>query len=535
MSLKTNRYKKHIRGFVFALAFIILLSACSGGGNTSSTPPEASNPPASSSDENKEPLKISIIAYPASGMMPLNGTKTQKLLEERFNVKFEVLPVDASQPEKFNLYWAQGETADVVMAFGGSYTALVDQGLFREISTEQLYKNMPVWMQKIESLVGDPELVKTLIQYKGKLYSIPFTHGPLMESGIMIARKDWMNKVGIAKQPENLEEFEALLKAFTEDDPDGNNKKDTYGIHGGQRYHFNYVWGAYGLMPKTYTQQNGSITYTSILPQYKEALKLIQKWYKAGYIDPEFVTDDRTQQRNKWSEGKFGILADNAFWMDSTRGENGVLTMLEMKNSAAQFEFLLPFKGPDGNKGSYIDFPTLTGDGTIYFGKDASDEVVAKMMEIKETLASDWELYKQVYFGTEGTDYTTDANGKLKISPDLNIEKINKAGIAQTFSLMPITMDWMKNTMNERDELVHSQGLEQPKVFNGMDFAVSKMNEAQEKKETDVLKIVDEYYINAITGKVDIDATWDSYVESVNKSGLREILAEFESLYKESN
>ncbi|RAV14825.1 DUF3502 domain-containing protein [Paenibacillus contaminans] len=531
MSLKTHTFKKkHVRGSVFALACLLLLSAC--GGESGGTSPEPSSPSASS--EKKEPLKISIIAYPANGLMPLDGTKTQKMLEERFHVKFEVLPVDGSQPEKFNLYWAQGGKADVIMAFGGNYTALIDQGMFREISTEQLYKKMPVWMQKVESLVGDPALVKKLMLYKDKQYAIPFTHGPLMESGIMIARKDWMNKVGISKQPESLAEFEALLKAFTENDPDGNNKKDTYGIHGGQRYNFNYVWGAFGLMPNTFTQRDGKIAYTSVLPQYKEALKLLQKWYKAGYIDPEFVTDDRTQQRNKWSEGKFGILADNGFWMDSARGENGVLKMLEMKNSAAQFQFMSPFQGPDGSKGSFVDFPSITGDGAIYFGKGASDEIVAKMMEIKEALASDWGLYKEAYFGTEGTDYTIDANGKLKISPDLNSEKINKAGIAQTFGLMPITMDWMKNTMNERDEIVHRQGLEQPKVFNGMDFAVSQVNKAQEKKGADVLKIVDEYYINAITGKADIDGTWDKYVENANKAGLSDILAEFQTLYKDN-
>jgi len=524
----TSTYKKKMMNMtVLTSALLLVLSACSDGGNNKSSS-EASNPTAPISNEKQGPMKISIIAYPASGMMPLDGTKTQKLLEERFNVKFEVLPVDSSQPEKFNLYWAQGGTADVVMAFADKYDKLVDQGLLREVNMDQMYEKMPQWMQKIESLVGDPELVKTLIQYNGKLYAIPFTHGPLMESGIMIARKDWMDKVGITKQPENLEEFEAMLKAFTENDPDGNNKKDTYGIHGGQRYNFNYVWGAYGIMPTTYTKQNGKVNYTSIMPEYKEALKLIQKWYKAGYIDPEFVTDDRTQQRNKWSEGKFGILADNAFWMDSARGENGVLKMLEVKNSAAQFEFLQPFKGPNGAAGSYVDFPSLIGDGSIYFGKNASDEVVSKMMEIKEALSSDWELYKQVYFGTEGEDYNIDENGKLKISPNLNIEKINKDGIAQTFGLMPITMDWMKNTMNERDELVHRQGLEQPKVFFGMDFAASKTNEAQLKREADVLKVVEEYYIEAITGKVDIDATWDSYVESVNKSGLSKIVAEFE-------
>ncbi|TBL79048.1 DUF3502 domain-containing protein [Paenibacillus thalictri] len=503
---------------------VLVLSACNAdsAASTQKTPEQKNDPAAL--------VKIDIVAYPQAGFAPVNGTETQKFLEQKFNVKFNVLPVDSGSPEKFNLFWAQGGKADVIMA-RTELNDMIDQGLIKELNTDELYKRMPTWMKKIDSLVGNPELTKRLITYNGKLYSIPFTHGPVMESGVMIARKDWMKNVGIEKAPTNLDEFEQLLKAFTLNDPDKNGKNDTYGIHGGQRYHFNYVWGAYGLMPKTFTLQNGKITYTSILPKYKEALKLISKWYKAGYIDPEFVTDDRTKQRDKWSQGKFGVLADNAFWADSVRGESGVLAMVEAKNKTADFMFLPPFKGPDGLVGSFVDFPSLRADGAVYFGKDASAQVVNKMMEIKEALASDWELYKRVYYGVEGTDYTVESGGKMTVSPKLNAEIITKEGIAQTWGLMPITIDWMSKTMTERDKVVHSMSMEQPKTFNGKDFPVSSTNKALKNKGEDVFKLVDEFYVNAITGKVDIDAAWDKYVDSVNKAGLTDILAEYQTLY----
>ncbi|MBO9607319.1 MAG: hypothetical protein J7639_15260 [Paenibacillaceae bacterium] len=534
------RKKTAIGGMALVLASSVALAACStsdkGATGSSSSPspvsPAAGSPSAKPS-ESKEPLAIDVIVYPQSGFTPINGTEAQKVLEQKFNVKFNVLPVDISSAEKFNLYFAQGGTTDVMLTARPEIDPLLDQGLFREIKMDDLYSKMPTWMKKIDSLVGDPALTKKLMTYNGKVYSIPFTHGPLMESGIMIARKDWMTNVGITKSPTTLDEFEQMLKAFTEGDPDKNGKKDTYGIHGGQRYSFNYVWGAYGFMPKTYTLQNGKVTYTSILPEYKDALKLIAKWYKAGYIDPEFITDDRTKQRNKWSEGKFGVLADNAFWMDSVRGESGVLTMVEAKNPKAEFDFMSPFKGPTGKSGSFIDFPAVRGDASIYFGKKASDQVVAKMMEIKEALASDWELYKRMYYGVEGTDYTTEASGRIAVSPKLNAETITKEGIAHTFALMPITMDWMSKTMSERDKQFHKMSIEQPRTYNGRDFAVSGTNKSLNTKGADMMKVVDEFYFNAITGKVDIDATWDKYVDSVNKAGLSDILAEFTKMYNE--
>jgi len=523
---------------------LTLLAACSTGSKTSEQgSPSPSPKPSAGASSNSEkpadgaatvpekPLKIRMVASSGNGQAPILGTNVQKIMEERFNIEIELLPVNATTAEPYSLFFAQGGSADVYLTPPPDVNKLIDQGLFRKLDVNQLYERMPVWMSKVESLVGDPELAKKLMLYNGELYQIPYTHGPLTESGLFIVRKDWMDKVGITQEPKTLDEFEAMLKAFTEKDPDNNGKNDTYGIHGGQRYNFNYLWGAFGFIPKSYYARDGKVTYTSILPEYKEALKVAQRWYKAGYVDPEFVTDDRTKQRNKWSEGKFGVLADNAFWMDSVRGENGVLAMVELKNSNAEFLFLRPFTGPTGLSGSFVDFPDVRGVASILFGKDASDEVVAKIMEMKEALASDWDLYKRAYYGVEGEHYTVKADGKLEISPTMNND-IGAADGLITYAHMPITLDWMKMTMTERDELAHKQSQEQPTVYNRIDFPTAGANIALTEKGEDILKVVDEYYINAVTGKVDIDATWDAYVQSALKAGLTAVLAEYQKMYE---
>lgn len=525
---KMKKSFKFTRLLAGAILIPAMLVSCTNAPVSSAKP--ASGSASMPADTAKAPLEISIIAFPQAGFTPTNDNETKKMLEEKFNVKLNVVDVDSSSLEKYNLFFAQGGKADVVISYYDETNVLVDQGIFREIKEEDLYSKMPTWMSKLETLVGDKETVKTLSKYNGKNYCIPFTHGPAVESGLMFVRKDWMDKLGITKLPETLTEFEELLRAFSQDDPDGNGKKDTYGMHGGAGWHFNYVWGAYGIMPKTYVENNGKVDYTSIMPQAKEVYKLLNKWYKAGYFDPEFVTDDRTMLRNKWSEGKLGILADNPFWMDSARGANGVLAMLEAKDANAKFEILQPFTGPEGKKGADKGFAMLTGQASIYFGKDVSDEVVYKMMEIKEAIASDWELYKRCYYGEEGKHYTTDASGKITISPTLNAEVITADGIGQTYALMPITLDWMEKTMNERDKAAHSQSLSQATVYSGIAFAATRANQPLAIKGEDVNKIVSEYYINAVTGKVDIDATWDDYVKNVRKAGLDDILADYEAM-----
>ena len=145
------------------LLCLTLLAGCGDSGsapNASGSAPEgeaaqqpggeeASQPEESSAEEQGEALHISIIAYPQSGYTPVDGTETQKYLEERFNVEFEVIPVENFQAEQFNLYFAQGGTADVIMV-SNRPSSMLDQGLFREISWQDILDRMPNWMAKME-------------------------------------------------------------------------------------------------------------------------------------------------------------------------------------------------------------------------------------------------------------------------------------------------------------------------------------------------------------------------------------------------
>ncbi len=231
--------KKWFSCIVFVLMMTMLLTACGSNGETVAA---NDNDVAKTETSGEEPMKIKIITYNQVGYPAIDGTEVQKIVEERFNVDFDVVEMDIFEPEQFNLYFAQGGEADVICTANTGITELIDQGILREISMDDLYDKMPTWMNKIEELVGDAELVKTLSQYNGKNYCIPYTHGPAMESGTMIVRKDWMENVGIDSVA-SIEEFEALLDAFTYGDPDGNGVDDTYGIHGGQEIPFQLYLG----------------------------------------------------------------------------------------------------------------------------------------------------------------------------------------------------------------------------------------------------------------------------------------------------
>lgn len=58
------------------------------------------------------------------------------------------------------------------------------------------------------------------------LYGFPISSG---NGCITYIRKDWLDQLNLS-MPKNYKEYIEVLRAFTNEDPDGNGKNDTYGI-----------------------------------------------------------------------------------------------------------------------------------------------------------------------------------------------------------------------------------------------------------------------------------------------------------------
>jgi putative aldouronate transport system substrate-binding protein len=507
--------------------FAIVLSSCGKGGNPAETTgPEDSTGGESAFAKQLEILWLGVNEFdlPPSETTGEGGIRTK--IEQKFNVKIKPVPVDIFNSEQTNLFWAEGNTADYI--FGSPIPNLVEQELVREITEEMIRKNMPTWMRKVESLVG-AEMVKQQLYYKDKVYYVPSSNYSKVQTYIMAARKDWMDNVGITKTPETLEEFYEMLKKFATEDPDGNDEHDTYGIHGGTWMGFNYVPAAYGIQPNSYYLVDGKIVYTSTTEEYKELLKTLNKWFKEKLIDPEFVTDDRDVQRKKWAEGRFGVLVDHPWWF--AKSTSGNLTdMLAQANPNAEVIYFEAFEGPDGKSGGMQSYPNLHADG-FCFGRNTSDEKVERIMAIMESFAVDWDWYVECYFGEKGKHYNLDKDGKIELIPEINTPEIHaEEGLSGYFAESPLDLDDYKKFTAIADLPPYQIAEKNKMSYTGVAFPVSGVNEAEKTKGTDITTIAQEFYYNAITGNVDIDAEWDNYIKRLNEAGLQEVLAEYEKI-----
>ena len=534
-----------IIAMLLVIGMVVSLAACGGSASSSgAASSEAASSEAASTESKSEAAPASSEAaaeQEPEGDAPLEftiaarnnyqNTMVQQLIEERFNVKMSVEEVYIDDPEEYNLYWATGHSPDVAFNRNMDVTSFARQGLIRSFPIEWLEEYMPTYMEAIYDYmgVGDRELGKARTEAQvcvdGQCYVVPSDSMTNHIGMIMCMRQDWLDAVGVTELPKTIDDLHDILYKFTYDDPDGDGAQDTYGMHGAARnQRFGTVFVSKGFWPFSYyMNDDGSVYYTSTTDVYKDTLKLLASWYAEGIIDPEFITEQRADQRDKWAQGLFGCIIDHPWWFALNTNGN-VQSMLTDVDPNAKLTFVPPLVSEDGKQYVNAWFCECYSDAAVFFGHDCSDEVLIQWLKIMEEMTADKDLYLATYYGVEGEDYTF-VDGKLERNADLMNEdryaetgagQFNNGVIERAYNLEVLTPD--------AEAELYEFSLQYNEIFMDNDFLLPGVSDEVANMVADVETIATEYYANAISGVIDVDATWDSYLADLDSAGLPEIL-----------
>jgi putative aldouronate transport system substrate-binding protein len=477
------------------------------------------------------PMEIDWLCYnQAVGTLANPNSEMKKLLEEKFNVKINLATVNIHDREQWNLYWASGNMPDFANPNVGSteYFRLVDQGILRPIPDGWLDLYMPDWMNNVYMSI-DRETVYKQISKDGNAYIIPYTGGAPAYS--LVLRQDWLDNLGIKTLPKNTNELFEVLKRFTFEDPDGNGRQDTYGLHMCQVWNGDaYMRLEKGVVPHTYIQVNGKVVYTDTTDEYKNYLKFLREWFKAGVVDPESFIDTRNQQRQKFSANRFGAWHESSWWL-ATSTPGNLTDMIQAVVPAAKLVQVDPFPSPDGVQYTIGSLLACNGDGVGVFTVKCTDEKMKKIMEMRNELAKDVKFYLRSYYGVEGRDYDI-VNGLLTPRPDAaRPEYVTEMGLRQTFGITPMPYTITKAAgINSAAEIeIYDQVFRFPAGrSSGNDFLFG-VNQAALDFGTDITTLSNEYMANVCLGFVDIDASFEAFKRSLYDAGLQRIIDEYQA------
>ncbi|MBO9608597.1 MAG: extracellular solute-binding protein [Paenibacillaceae bacterium] len=507
-----------------ALAVVVTatsLAACGSGGSKGASSP---SPSASGSASPKASVKEAPIEITWTGRNPPSSDDNvaQKYLEEKFNVKIKNINLDPTTwRDQLNVKIAAGEIPDVITQDAGLdlMQQWADQGVIASISVDEAKKFMPKYtadMLKIDPNIFDFGL------YKGKYWGLPkvYLEG---KSPFLPAYNDaWMKAVGVTKIPETLQEVEDLLYKFRNNDPDGNGKKDTYGLSGSGKdapvQLFNSVFAAYGIKRRGWNLgADGKVVYGMITEQARQAYKTLAKWYKDGLIDPEFATDDWIRNRANFLGGRTG-MEDSGMWYHYH--ETGPVGS-EWKAKGQTFTIGKGLIGP-GTNGKPMSMASSTiPQAPQMFGAQLmkDDKKRQKVFEILEAIATDDETYLITGNGRKDVDYKIEDGAAVRIGAGTDPVKLAAAsGAGIWFNHVKGNVPTLYKYEYPKSQLDYKE-----KVNGGIEVTKDPINPALLPSTAQVSatlnKLVDEYNIKLIMGETDTDKGFDDFVAQWKKAG----------------
>ncbi|MDF2960350.1 MAG: family 1 extracellular solute-binding protein [Paenibacillus sp.] len=372
---------------VISLGGGAVLAGCSpnSGGGTQAGQAGSKEP------EQKKDISVSI--YDRGSVSPDEGTiennRWTKWINQNgpANVKFVAIPRTKPE-EKINVLYASGSAPDLLFEYSPKVKdPLQQQKQFMPI--DQLIEKYSTEYKKI--LQDNPALKKAGTKEDGKLYYFGKINRGEPNRGLLI-RTDWLKKLNL-QMPQTTEDLYKVLKAFAEQDPDGNGKRDTYGISLSSNSGAS-LRQVFGATSKWVVKDNQLVLEWD---RQKEYNAFVKRLYDEGLIDKDFVNDaNGAKGKQDFINGKTGIYG---FLANPITEKIGTVDPLKKNVPAAEVAFMAYPKSPFG-----AFLPTLQNPVQMTAAVSATaknPEAVMKYIDfvIKDTTA------KTLEYGTEGTHY----------------------------------------------------------------------------------------------------------------------------------
>lgn len=295
---------------VAAVVMSLLLSACSNKAEPS--PAASSNADGSTStangseapSEGPNARKVAIeLMENGWANIPLSGEDPFKQwIDQAFNVDFKLTAVpDADLEAKLLVDFASDGGPDIIFAYNKNVIKkLNEQGV--------LLEDLTPYLDQVPTLAESyNDQAKAFAISDGQMIGLPTLPDPGTQTWMI--RKDWLDALELP-MPTNDQELLDVLRKFTNDDPDQNGQKDTYGISSagggaglGEILFLESMYGQIG-----FHVENGQVVHSITNGTHKKFLDFLRIVHKEKLIDPDWLTQGWEQRKAQLFAGKIGAV-----------------------------------------------------------------------------------------------------------------------------------------------------------------------------------------------------------------------------------
>ncbi|RKN84739.1 extracellular solute-binding protein [Paenibacillus ginsengarvi] len=396
-----------------SIASTLVLSAC--GTKDDKPAADAGN---GKTDNGKEKLALNwlVMASNTTAQLPSDKSKdfVLKTIEDKFNVslKLEYMAPGTDYVSKLNTRVAGGDIPDMFQIDGTASNKFILDKIPADMTKWVTAAKMPNYFKY---WINDTEMQRYQIQNVFMRAPIPFNREQFFTHYV---RKDWIDALNKKdpslklKVPTNYDEYLAVVKAFTFNDPDGNGKNDTYGITAaanGNAIPRDFPEWIKNNMAPGFIIDNGQFIDTASDIRLSSVLTDLKSLINLKVVDPDWFLNKPGQNLEKVQQGRAGIFFSTA--RDAVFENTPNSVQKKTRDVTGQPAEFVPFNIAPNNP---ISYEALPGNAWMISSK-ASDAKAQRSIEILDWLAGE-EGFLLTHYGQAGVHYKKDGN-KIVVDP----------------------------------------------------------------------------------------------------------------------
>lgn len=528
---------KRVLSLILALAIVFSLAGCGGGKGDA-----AQEANIDSTFPLKEPvtLKLMIMGTEDSSFKnSLENNSLYKRMKEETNVNVEFQFLGSDPTTKLTLLINSGQYGDAIL--GGpvlnyiSASRYIASGMFKDLTP---YINEKTTPNIYKILQDNPAAVGMIAGADGKIYTLPYktAEGDVGVESPLWINKVWLDKLGLAV-PKTIDEFTNALRAFRDNDPNGNGVQDEipYLVSTARSYNsLEAIYGSFGISCKDgdldgFLQVvDGKVRFCPVTDAWKDAVSYQAMLYDESLMWNECFTASSSTGLSKYTSETCVVGCFTS---------NTVPTSVNSK----QYICMAPPKHEKYDIKWYCNPSTVASKDRFYVtDKCKYTEVLMKWIDKLYTFESAFEAT----YGSEADGrWYTDENGVRVIDKTIPSDKITEidtkyptmTDLVERFP-NPMTLDDYTNKIkdNDFDTLVTTNEVYKDwktKELWPRPYLTSEDAQTVYKLTTDIFYQVTTYRANWITGRNDIDKEWDSYVKKLEGLGVDKMTAAMQRAY----
>jgi putative aldouronate transport system substrate-binding protein len=337
-----------------------------------------------------------------------------------------------------------------------------------------------------------------------------------------VVRADFLDEIGLTTEtlPTTVSGWEEMLAKVR----DSEKLKDVIPFFFAQMSNVTespVILGAYGITQQFYND-NGTVKYGAIQPEYKEYLALMRSWYEKDLLDPEFSGNTGKLRDEK-------VTSDRVFSFIGSMGNSITRYTAMCRESNPEFK-LIPMKYPTLNEGETPivgqQGANFTGGGIALTSSCRDPELVLRFYDYfyseEGHVFSNW--------GIEGETYEYNADGSLQYT---DLIKNNPDGLSREQAMAKYTI-WqsispvykLKDVLEQRDSLPEQiEGRKNWMACENKIIMLPVTPTSEEANEfatimNDCTTYTYEQATKIIMGNVGLDEGYDSMVSTLKSMGI---------------